>query len=102
MNSESRAFTNRRTLLRGGAALSGAAVVAAGLTPHAALAQDDAQSRLAQVLERGRLIVGTGSTNPPWHYEDADGQLFGSDLDIAKLVARGVFELTVEQLANRD
>ncbi len=102
MNSESRAFTNRRTLLRGGAALSGAAVVAAGLTPHAALAQDAAQSRLAQVLERGRLIVGTGSTNPPWHYEDADGQLVGFDIDIAKLLARGLFELTDEQLANRD
>jgi polar amino acid transport system substrate-binding protein len=94
--------TNRRKLLKGGAALSGAAVVAAGLTPHAALAQDAAQSRLAQVLERGKLVVGTGSTNPPWHYEDADGQLIGFDIDMAKLLARGLFELTDEQLADRE
>jgi polar amino acid transport system substrate-binding protein len=97
-----RAFTNRRALLRGGAALSGAAVVATGLAPHAALAQDAAPSRLQQVLDRGRLIVGTGATNPPWHYEDADGQLIGFDIDMAKFLARGLFQLTDEQLENRD
>jgi polar amino acid transport system substrate-binding protein len=72
------------------------------MAPRTALAQDDSQSRLSQVLERGRLIVGTGSTNPPWHYEDANGQLVGFDVDMAKLLARGLFELTDEQLANRD
>jgi polar amino acid transport system substrate-binding protein len=97
-----RTFTNRRHLLRGGAALSGAAVVAAGLSPHTALAQDAGQSRLQQVLDRGRLVVGTGATNPPWHYEDADGQLVGFDIDMAKFLARGLFQLTDEQLANRD
>jgi polar amino acid transport system substrate-binding protein len=102
VNRSSREFTNRRRLLKSGAALSGAAVVAAGLTPHPALAQDASQSRLQQVLERGRLIVGTGATNPPWHYEDADGQLIGFDIEIAKLLARGLFNLTDEQLANRD
>ena len=102
MDNAGRTFTNRRTLLRGGAALSGAAVAAAGLAPHAALAQDAAPSRLQQVLDRGRLIVGTGATNPPWHYEDADGQLIGFDIDMAKFLARGLFELTDEQLANRD
>ena len=102
MDRSSREFTNRRRLLKSGAALSGAAVVAAGLTPHQALAQDASQSRLQQVLERGKLIVGTGATNPPWHYEDEDGQLVGFDIDIAKLLARGLFDLTDEQLANRD
>jgi polar amino acid transport system substrate-binding protein len=97
-----RTFTNRRHLLRGGAALSGAAVVATGLAPHAALAQDAAPSRLNEVIDRGRLIVGTGATNPPWHYEDADGQLIGFDIDMAKMLARGLFSLTDEQLANRD
>jgi polar amino acid transport system substrate-binding protein len=97
-----RSFTNRRHLLKGGAALSGAAVVATGLSPHAALAQEAGQSRLQQVLDRGRLVVGTGSTNPPWHYEDADGQLVGFDIEMAKLLARGLFQLTPEQLANRD
>lgn len=102
MSSSTRGATDRRRLLKGGAALSGAAVAAAGLSPRAAMAQDASQSRLAQVLERGKLVVGTGSTNPPWHYEDADGQLIGFDIDMAKLLARGLFELTPEQLANRD
>jgi polar amino acid transport system substrate-binding protein len=97
-----RTFTNRRHLLKGGAALSGAAVVASGLSPHAALAQEASQSRLQQVIDRGKLIVGTGATNPPWHYEDADGQLIGMDIDMAKLFASGLFQLTAEQLANRD
>ena len=34
------------------------------------------------------------STNPPWHYEDADGQLVGFDIEMAKLLARGLFDLT--------
>jgi polar amino acid transport system substrate-binding protein len=102
VNAPTSGATNRRRLLKGGAALSGAAVAAAGLAPHATLAQDPNQSRLSQVLERGKLVVGTGSTNPPWHYEDADGQLIGFDIDMAKLLARGLFELTDEQLANRD
>jgi polar amino acid transport system substrate-binding protein len=97
-----RTFTNRRRLLKGGAALSGAAVVATGLSTHTAFAQDAAQSRLQQVLDRGKLVVGTGSTNPPWHYEDADGQLVGFDIEMAKLFVHGLFELTDEQLANRD
>ncbi|MEZ5931151.1 MAG: transporter substrate-binding domain-containing protein [Alphaproteobacteria bacterium] len=48
--------------------------------------------RLQQVLDRGKLIVGTGSTNPPWHFQDADGNLVGFDVDIAKLVAKGLFD----------
>lgn len=102
MDQPQRTFANRRTLLRGGAALSGAAVAVAGLAPNAVLAQDAAPSRLTQVIERGRLIVGTGATNPPWHYEDADGQLIGFDIEMAKLLARGLFSLTDEQLANRE
>jgi polar amino acid transport system substrate-binding protein len=102
VDSTRRAITNRRALLRGGAALSGAAVVAAGLSPHAARAQDAGQSRLNEVLDRGKLVVGTGSTNPPWHYEDENGQLVGFDIEMAKMLAHGLFELTDEQLANRD
>jgi polar amino acid transport system substrate-binding protein len=44
------------------------------------------------VLSRGRLIVGTGSTNPPWHFEDDTGQLQGMDIDLARLLARNLFE----------
>ena len=29
--------------------------------------------QLQDVLARGKLIVGTGSTNPPWHFRDEKG-----------------------------
>ena len=48
--------------------------------------------KLADVLARGKLIVGTGNTNPPWHFVDADGKLVGYDIDIAKIVAKGLFD----------
>ena len=49
-----------------------AAVVAAGF---ANVAHAD---KLADVLARGKLIVGTGSTNPPWHFRDEAGNLVAS------------------------
>ena len=63
-----------------------AAVVAAGFA-NAAHAD-----KLADVLARGKLIVGTGSTNPPWHFRDEAGNLAGFDVDIAKIVAKGLFD----------
>lgn len=94
-------LANRRRLLQRGAAATAAAAAATSLAVPAR-AQEQAQSRLQQVLDRGKLIVGTGATNPPWHYEDPDGQLIGFDIDMAKLLARGLFDLEDEQLANRD
>ena len=102
MASGSHKHTDRRRLLKGGAALSGAAVVAGGLAAPAVRAQDAGTSRLQQVLDRGKLVVGTGSTNPPWHYEDAEGQLVGFDIEMAKMLAHGLFELTPEQLEDRN
>ncbi|CAH0224575.1 transporter substrate-binding domain-containing protein [Pseudomonas mediterranea] len=50
-----------------------------------------ADSKLDSVLQRGKLIVGTGSTNAPWHFQGADGKLQGFDIDIAQMVAKGLF-----------
>jgi polar amino acid transport system substrate-binding protein len=50
-----------------------------------------ADSKLDSVLARGKLIVGTGSTNAPWHFQGADGKLQGFDIDIARMVAKGLF-----------
>ena len=50
-----------------------------------------ADSKLDNVLKRGHLIVGTGSTNAPWHFQGADGKLQGFDIDIARIVAKGLF-----------
>jgi polar amino acid transport system substrate-binding protein len=50
-----------------------------------------AEGKLDSVLARGKLIVGTGSTNAPWHFQGADGKLQGFDIDIGRIVAKGLF-----------
>lgn len=50
-----------------------------------------ADGKLQEILQRGRLIVGTGSTNPPWHFKDEKGELVGYDIDIARIIAKGLF-----------
>jgi polar amino acid transport system substrate-binding protein len=62
------------------------------LAPAGATAQTLGKSRLQMIKERGRLVVGTGSTNPPWHFEDASGQLQGMDIDLARLLAKNLFD----------
>ena len=44
------------------------------------------------MLDRGHLIVGTGSTNPPWHFEDDKGNLTGMDIAMARILAKGLFD----------
>ncbi len=63
-------------------------LAAVALTAMPALAQ----SKLDEVLARGKLIVGTGSTNAPWHFKGDDDVLQGFDIDIAKLIAKGLFD----------
>lgn len=48
-------------------------------------------SKLQEVLDRGHLIMGTGSTNPPWHFIDENNQLSGFDVDMGRLVAKALF-----------
>lgn len=50
-----------------------------------------ATSKLDEVLDRGYLIVGTGSTNAPWHFYDDNGELAGFDVEMAKIVANSLF-----------
>jgi len=83
------ASTVRRGLLGVGAALGGAAAL---FTPRIASAQTAGRSKLQTIKDRGKLIVGTGSTNPPWHFEDASGQLVGMDIDLARLLAKSLFD----------
>lgn len=85
------AMLKRRGLLGLGVAAGG---VGGLLGARAAQAQsfDTSTSKLQQVLQRGHLIVGTGSTNPPWHFEDETGQLVGMDIDMARLIAKSLFD----------
>jgi polar amino acid transport system substrate-binding protein len=76
----------------GAGALLGAAGSLFGVRPANAQLLDRSKSKLQQVLSRGKLIVGTGSTNPPWHFEDASGALQGMDIDVARQMAKALFE----------
>lgn len=51
-----------------------------------------AASQLRRVLDRGKLIVGTGSTNPPWHFENAQGKLTGMDIAMAGILSKALFD----------
>lgn len=66
--------------------LGAAAVLATGV------AQAQTTSKLDDVLDRGKLIVGTGSTNAPWHFKDQNGELVGFDVDTAKIIAKALFD----------
>ena len=82
----------RRDFLKFGAVAAGAAALATAAGAQQAAAQAGASSTLRTVLNRGKLIVGTGSTNAPWHFEDEKGQLTGMDIAVAQILARGLFD----------
>jgi polar amino acid transport system substrate-binding protein len=84
--------TQRRNLFRLGGAGLALAAAGAALDPSRAAAQAAPASTLRTVLDRGKLIVGTGSTNPPWHFEDDKGQLTGMDIAMARILAKGLFD----------
>lgn len=81
---------SRRTILSA-TAVGAATTGIAGMLAAQANAQAASGGKLQEVLQRGHLICGTGSTNPPWHFEDEAGALVGMDIDMARLVAKGLF-----------
>ena len=42
-------------------------------------------------LSRGHLVIGTGSTNAPWHFKSASDELQGFDVDMGHIVAEALF-----------
>ena len=76
-----------------GAALAGVAALASvPAATERAYAQSASDSVLRRVLDRGKLVVGTGSTNAPWHFENDKGELVGMDIAMAKILAKGLFD----------
>jgi polar amino acid transport system substrate-binding protein len=71
-----------------------AAFVVALTTAWAATAsaQDQNTSKLYEVQKRGKLIVGVTSEVPPFGFVGPDGQTQGFDIDIAKIIAKALFE----------
>lgn len=82
----------RRGILTLGAAGLAAAAATAALDPRQAAAQSAPSSLLRKVLDRGRLLLGTGSTNAPWHFEDDKGQLTGMDIAMGRILAKALFD----------
>ncbi|MEO9191722.1 MAG: transporter substrate-binding domain-containing protein [Acetobacteraceae bacterium] len=81
--------SDRRDMLRLGAVgLAAASMIGV----RRAEAQSAPSSLLRTVLDRGKLIVGTGSTNAPWHFEDEKGQLTGMDIAMGRILAKGLFD----------
>jgi polar amino acid transport system substrate-binding protein len=80
----------RTALLLGAAAVAGAGALAA--SSREAAAQAAPSSLLRKVIDRGRILVGTGSTNAPWHFENEKGELAGMDIAMARMLARALFD----------
>src|SRR5574341_1581349 len=78
----------RTSLLRIG--LTAVVIPALLLAVTAAGAQE--KSRLDMVLERGKLVVVTMSTVPPFAFNDDKGQLVGFDIDVVRLLATALFK----------
>lgn len=94
-NDNDTAQTSRRTIFSQGAGIAAAAALVAGSAmslTRQAHAQAATSSKLQEILKRGKLVVGTGTTNPPWHFEDETGKLVGMDIDMARLFAKGLFD----------
>ena len=98
--SSRRDFLKKSAVALGAGAAASAALtsinptrVAAAVPPTiGAAAQAGTTGKVNEVLTRGHVIVGTGSTNPPWHFEDESGNLIGFDIEMAKLLAKGLFD----------
>ena len=89
--------SRRASIGAGGVGVAGGLIAAAAagaslIDLEAAYAQAAGDSLLRTVLDRGNLIVGTGSTNAPWHFEDEQGKLTGMDIAMARILAKGLFD----------
>ena len=84
-------MVSRRNFFGKALGIGAAALGYLSLKPKSALAAQRPESLLYKVLDRGKVIIGTGSGNPPWHFEDEKGELQGFDITMARLLAKGLF-----------
>ena len=68
-----------------------AALAAASLLSMASAEAAETGSKLDEVLARGHLVLGTGSTNAPWHFKSAEDKLQGFDVDMGRIIAKALF-----------
>ena len=82
---------SRRNFFGKAVGIGAAALGYFGLKPKNASAAAPGESLLYKVMDRGKIVVGTGSGNPPWHFEDQAGNLQGFDITMATIIAKGLF-----------
>jgi polar amino acid transport system substrate-binding protein len=75
----------------GGAGIAGLAIASTSTATAQQPAAAAGKSKLDEVLARGKVIVGVTSEAPPFGYIDEKGELVGFDIDVTKLVAKGIF-----------
>jgi polar amino acid transport system substrate-binding protein len=85
--------SRREFFTQGSGLVAGAGLVLAQAAPAGAqpAAPTPGRSKLDEVRARGRLIVGVTSEAPPFGFIDDKNELAGFDIDVAKLVAKGIF-----------
>ena len=86
---------DRRDVLTafGGFGAGAGALALAAASSSGALAQattPGVQTGLKNILDRGKLIVGTRSTTIGFGFKDAKGELVGFDIELAKAIAKGL------------
>ena len=89
-------MTSRRHFItRATGVAAGAGLVLAQAAPARAQAPSSAaaagKSKLDEVRARGKVIVGVTSEAPPSGFIDDKSELVGFDIDVAKLIAKGIF-----------
>jgi polar amino acid transport system substrate-binding protein len=86
-------MTSRRDFVTSGLGLAaGAGAVLAETRTAAAQSTDPAvKSKLDEIRARGKVVVGVTSEAPPFGFVDEKGELVGFDIDVAKLIAKGIF-----------
>ena len=84
---------NRREFVAAGVgtAASAGIVLAQAPTASAQVTGSAVKSKLDEVRARGKVIVGVTSEAPPFGFIDEKGEIVGFDIDVAKLVAKGIF-----------
>ena len=77
-----------------------AILMAVSMMVSVAVAEEQESDLLAQILERGELVIATEGTWSPWTYHDEADNLVGYDVEVARLIAEklGVEATFVEAL----
>lgn len=88
-------MTSRRDFVTAAGVAAGAGMLIAQASPAGAqtapAAPATGKSKLDEVRARGKVIVGVTSEAPPFGFIDEKGELVGFDIDVAKIIAKGIF-----------